>query len=100
MGAAAVWPKNDLRNERGCSPVVATQQAPQVGSNAAARGSNRFAFVLHPLTIDYLAKHPRYSWTRHLPRGLVESGAAYMPASLWAGPRGAARPRRDNPSTA
>jgi predicted amino acid dehydrogenase len=61
--------------------VVATQQASQVGPNAAARGSNRFAFVLHPLTVDYLAKHPRYSWTRHLPRGLVESGAAYMPAS-------------------
>lgn len=42
--------------------------------------ANRFAFVLHPLTIDYLAKHPRYAWTRHLPRGLVETAAACMPA--------------------
>ena len=43
-------------------------------------GANRFAFVLHPLTIDYLAHHPRYRWTRHLPRGLVEAAAAHMPA--------------------
>jgi predicted amino acid dehydrogenase len=42
---------------------------------------NRFAFILHPLTVDYLARHPRYSWTRHLPRSLVEAGAAHMPAS-------------------
>lgn len=42
---------------------------------------NRFAFVLHPLTVDYLAKHPRYSWTSRLPRRIVEASAAYMPAS-------------------
>ncbi len=48
----------------------------------AVPGANRFAFVLHPLTIDYLAHHPRYRWTRHLPRGLVEASAAHMPASL------------------
>jgi predicted amino acid dehydrogenase len=47
----------------------------------ASSRPNRFAFVLHPLTIEYLAKHPRYRWTRHLPRSLVESSAAYMPAS-------------------
>jgi predicted amino acid dehydrogenase len=43
--------------------------------------ANRFAFVLHPLTVDYLARHPRYSWTRFLPAGIVEATAAYMPAS-------------------
>jgi predicted amino acid dehydrogenase len=42
---------------------------------------HRFAFILHPLTVDYLAGHPRYSWTRHLPRSLVEAVAAHMPAS-------------------
>ena len=42
--------------------------------------ADRFAFVLHPLTVDYLARHPRYRWTRHLPRALVESAAAHMPA--------------------
>jgi len=51
------------------------------GKGAGRPHANRFAFVLHPLTVDYLAKHPRYSWTRHLPRRLVEAGAAYMPAS-------------------
>ena len=43
-------------------------------------GAHCFAFVLHPLTIDYLANHPRYRWTRHLPRRLVETTAAHMPA--------------------
>lgn len=43
--------------------------------------THRFAFVLHPLTVDYLGRHPRYAWTRHFPRTLVERGAAYMPAS-------------------
>ena len=43
-------------------------------SGAADAGANRFAFVLHPLTVDYLANHPKYSWTRHLPRPLVEAG--------------------------
>ena len=51
------------------------------GEGAGRLRANRFAFVLHPLTVDYLSKHPRYSWTRHLPRGWVEAGAAYMPAS-------------------
>ncbi|MCM2309779.1 MAG: hypothetical protein NDI84_00120 [Steroidobacteraceae bacterium] len=41
---------------------------------------HRFAFILHPLTIDYLGNHPRYAWTRHLPRDWVETTAAYMPA--------------------
>ncbi|HEX9206924.1 MAG TPA: hypothetical protein VF851_01725 [Steroidobacteraceae bacterium] len=51
------------------------------GRGADAPRANRFAFVLHPLTVDYLAKHPRYSWTRYLPRTLVETTAAYMPAT-------------------
>ena len=42
----------------------------------------RFAFVLHPLTVDYLSNHPRYAYTRHLPRKLVELTAAHMPARL------------------
>ena len=40
---------------------------------------SRFAFVLHPLTVDYLGNHPRYRWTRKLPRQWVEVAAAYMP---------------------
>jgi predicted amino acid dehydrogenase len=41
---------------------------------------NRFAFVLHPLTVDYLGNHPALRWTRRLPRYWVELGAAHMPA--------------------
>jgi predicted amino acid dehydrogenase len=57
--------------------------SPQVVSGArgsAESGGVRFAFILHPLTVDYLARHPRYRWTRHLPRRLVEVSAAFMPA--------------------
>ena len=43
--------------------------------------ANRFAFVLHPLTVDFLGNHPRYRWTRHLPRAWVERSAAHMPAA-------------------
>jgi predicted amino acid dehydrogenase len=42
----------------------------------------RFAFVLHPLTVDYLGNHPRYRWTQRLPRTWVEHAAAYMPGRL------------------
>jgi predicted amino acid dehydrogenase len=44
--------------------------------------AQRFAFVLHPLTVDYLSNHPRYAYTRHLPRKLVELAAAHMPARM------------------
>jgi predicted amino acid dehydrogenase len=60
---------------------VTTASAAHEPARIEAPGANRFAFVLHPLTIDYLANHPRYRWTRHLPRGLVEAGAAHMPAA-------------------
>ncbi len=42
---------------------------------------SRFAFVLHPLTVDYLGNHPSLRWTRHLPRHWVEVVAAYMPGT-------------------
>jgi predicted amino acid dehydrogenase len=51
---------------------------------ARAAAAHKYAFVLHPLTVDYLAQHPRYAWTRHLPRRLVEATAAYMPGQ-WVG---------------
>jgi predicted amino acid dehydrogenase len=60
--------------------VSASKHIPAGHARAASGGEHRFAFVLHPLTIEYLANHPRYRWTRHLPRQLVENTAAYMPA--------------------
>ena len=60
---------------------VTTASTRQAAAGLAQRDANRFAFVLHPLTVDFLGNHPRYRWTRRLPRGWVERGAAYMPAS-------------------
>jgi predicted amino acid dehydrogenase len=40
---------------------------------------DRFAFVLHPLTVDYIGNHPLFGWTRSLPRRGLEIVAAYMP---------------------
>ncbi len=40
---------------------------------------NRFAFVIHPLSVDFIHKHPYFRWTRHLPDNLVEAVAAYIP---------------------
>ncbi len=42
-------------------------------------GVNRFAFVIHPLDISFIHKHPWFRWTRYLPDSLVEEAAAYMP---------------------
>ncbi|MBL8056099.1 MAG: hypothetical protein JNK29_05340, partial [Anaerolineales bacterium] len=40
---------------------------------------NRFAFVIHPLSIDFIHKYKWFRWTRYLPDELVEAVAAYMP---------------------
>jgi predicted amino acid dehydrogenase len=40
---------------------------------------NRFAFVIHPLNISFIHKHPLFGFTRYLPDRLVEEVAAYMP---------------------
>lgn len=42
-------------------------------------GINRFAFVIHPLSIDFIHRDPRFRWTRNLPDEVVESVSAYMP---------------------
>jgi predicted amino acid dehydrogenase len=72
--------------------VDTSAQMPPVGTEAVARDANRFAFVLHPLTVDYLSKHPRYAWTRHLPRPFVENCAAHLPASRVGYARGGRSP--------
>ncbi len=42
-------------------------------------GINKFAFVIHPLKIDFIHKHKAFRWTKYLPDPLVERVAAYMP---------------------
>ncbi len=39
---------------------------------------NRFAFVIHPLNVRFIHKHPTFRWTRFLPDSLVETIAAYL----------------------
>ncbi|MBE2240817.1 MAG: serine carboxypeptidase [Caldilineaceae bacterium] len=41
---------------------------------------NRFSFVIHPLNISFIHKHPIFRWTKYLPDDLVEEVSAYMPA--------------------
>jgi predicted amino acid dehydrogenase len=40
---------------------------------------NRFAFVIHPLSLKFIHNHSLFRWTRYLPDVLVEKVAAYMP---------------------
>lgn len=42
-------------------------------------GVNRFAFVIHPLSVDFIHKHPLFGWTRFLPDSLVEWVGAFIP---------------------
>lgn len=57
--------------------AVATDTAP---SEHAVM--NRFAFVIHPLNISFIHKHPLFRWSRYLPDSLVEAVAAYLPPML------------------
>lgn len=42
-------------------------------------GINRFAFVIHPLSVSFLHKNPLLSWTKYLPDRLLEEVAAFAP---------------------
>jgi len=46
-------------------------------------GINRFAFVIHPLDVSFIRKHPLFGWTRYLPDVLViESGEVLIPGTI------------------
>jgi predicted amino acid dehydrogenase len=40
---------------------------------------NRFAFLVHPLDIGFIHRHPGYRWSKQLPDALVEWIAAWFP---------------------
>ena len=42
-------------------------------------GINRFSFVIHPLNVGFIHRHPAFRWTKYLPDDLVEPVSAYMP---------------------
>jgi predicted amino acid dehydrogenase len=73
-------------------------RAESTASGRASRArAQRFAFILHPLTVEYLARHPRYAWTRYLPRKWLETSAAHMPAQYVGTAKGGRSPATGNP---
>lgn len=42
-------------------------------------GINRFAFVIHPLNVDFIHRHPWFRWSRYLPDWFVETVGAWFP---------------------
>ncbi len=54
---------------------------------------HRFAFVIHPLSVRFIHRHPPFRWTRFLPDALVERVAAWMPPFQIATIRGGRSPR-------
>lgn len=52
---------------------------PTVKHLAQEEEKARFAFVIHPLSTRFIAKHPALRWTQYLPQGMVERVAAQMP---------------------
>ncbi len=55
-------------------------------------GIHRFAFVIHPLDVGFIHRHPAFRWTRYLPDSLVESVAAWMPPMYLSRIRGGRSP--------
>jgi predicted amino acid dehydrogenase len=46
-------------------------------------GVNKFAFIIHPLNLQFIRQDPRYRWTRFMPDGLLEwLGALWPPVYL------------------
>jgi predicted amino acid dehydrogenase len=42
-------------------------------------GVHKFAFVIHPLQVDFIRQHQMLRWTKYLPDDWVEAAAAYFP---------------------
>lgn len=53
---------------------------------------NRFAFVIHPLSVKFIKKDKSFGWTKLLPDWIVEEGAAYLPAMYLSRITGAVSP--------
>jgi hypothetical protein len=60
--------------------MSATTDSPGIGFPPAQPGGvNQFAFVIHPLDVSFIHKHPAFRWTRFFPDALVERIAAWLP---------------------
>src|SRR6266545_6790314 len=59
--------------------IPETPPSPIPAPSAPDTTIHRFAFVIHPLSVDYIRRHPGFRWTRFLPDRLVESCGALLP---------------------
>lgn len=67
------------------TPARQSETSQPVTSSARSdkEGINRFAFVIHPLDVTFIHRHPRFGWSRILPDALVEwIGARVQPLYL------------------
>ena len=62
----------DMMADLEWTPAIRTLQPENVDIN-------RFAFVIHPLSVSFIHNHRAFRWTKYLPDGLVEIFAAYIP---------------------
>lgn len=53
---------------------------------------NRFAFVIHPLSVSFIQSHKQFRWTKLLPKWIVEEAAAFLPAIYLSRMTGAVSP--------
>jgi predicted amino acid dehydrogenase len=53
--------------------------APKARAKRPSISLNRFAFVIHPLSIDYIHSYPPVRWTKYLPDSLIELIGAHFP---------------------
>lgn len=61
----------DLLSQMEWTPTVRHLQAEE-------SDINRFAFVIHPLTVKFTQNHPKFRWTRFFPDPLIERIAAHI----------------------
>lgn len=50
-----------------------------VPSQPSQTAVNRYAFVIHPLSLEHIHKHPAFGWTQRMPDNILESIAAWVP---------------------
>ncbi|MCL4813777.1 MAG: serine carboxypeptidase [Vicinamibacteraceae bacterium] len=81
--AARATPDRPLTEDTYLDLIADLQWAPAIRYlRPEDAGVNRFAFVIHPLSVDFIHRDPKFRWTAVLPDEVVEPVAALMPPIL------------------
>ncbi len=73
-------PGQDLSEDAYLDQIPALEWSPRIRYlQPGQSGVNRFAFVIHPLSVRMIKAHPRFRHLRLLPDPLVEWGASFLP---------------------